>query len=172
MSIKILDRICLVAIIVVVVLSAFWVVKSNMRERLDVQERNNLLAKRLDSLTLADANLQELNRIIKEKKQDLASLNALIPEVAEIGQFLKHMDGLIKARNTNLVTLQPMGAVDKDLYKQIPIQMSLTGSFVDFYQLLQDFESMERLINIEKMTIADTGGGACRIDLTALVFER
>jgi len=173
MSIKILDRICLVAIIVIVALSGFWVVKSNMRERLDVQERNNLLTKRQDNLTLADANLQELNRIIAEKKADLASLNAMIPEVAEIGQFLKHLDGLIKARDITLVTLQPSGAVAKELYEQIPIQMSLVGLFVNSYQLLQDFEGMDRLINIEKMTITNTGrDGTCRIDLTAVVFER
>ena len=173
LSIKNLDRICLVAIIVITALSGFWVVKSGMNQRLATQKANEALTKRMDGLVLADASLQHLREIVAEKKSDLKFLNSQIPESAEIGKFLKQMDELIGAREINLISIQPMATVKEALYTRIPIQMTLTGSFANAYHLLRDFEGMDRLINVERMMMARLGDDEmCKIDLTTVVFER
>lgn len=173
LSIKNLDRICLVVIVVIIVLCGFWVVKSGMNQRLTAQKANELFDKRTDDLALADVSLQRLREIVAEKKSNLKFLNARIPESAEIGKFLKQMDELIQARQIKLISIQPLTTVEEPLYTKIPIQLTLTGSFVNTYRLLRDFEGMDRLINVEKLMIAKLGADEiCKVDLTTVVFER
>jgi Tfp pilus assembly protein PilO len=173
LSIRNLDRICLVAIVVIVVLSGFWVAKNGMNRRLETQKANELLTKRLEDLTLANASLQHLRKVVADKRSDLKFLNAQIPESAEIGKFLRRMDELIGAREINLISIQPMATTQETLYTRIPIQMSLTGSFINAYRLLRDFEGMDRLINVERLLIAKLGEDeTCKVDLTTVVFER
>jgi len=172
-SIKNLDRLCLIVIIVVTVLSAFWVVKSGMTQRLTAQKKNDLLSKRMDDLVLADASLQRINEIVAEEKDQLKFLNALIPESAEIGKLLKRLNGLIKARHISLISIQPLATVKEALYSRIPIQMTLTGAFADAYRLLCDFEGMDRLVRVERIAIVKVGEGeSCKVDLTISIFER
>lgn len=173
LSIRNLDRICLVAVIMITVLSGFWVVKNGMKEELVTRKANDLLTQRMDDLTLADTSLQHLREIVAEKKSNLKSLNAQIPESAEIGKFLKQVDVLLGARRIKLISIQPLATVKEALYTKTPIQMALTASFVDTYYILRDLEGMDRLISVEKMMIAKLGDdGTCKVDLTSAIFER
>jgi len=173
LSIKNLDRICLLVVIVVTALGGFWVVRDGLRQRTVVQQKLELLSKRMDDLTLADASLQPLRALVAEKKGELQALNELIPDSAGIGKLIKQMDGLIKVRDIDLLSIQPQAMVKNSSYTRTPIQIMLTGSFENAYYFLQDLEGVDRLIDVQKLLIAKSGdSGNCSIDLTANVYER
>ena len=59
----------------------------------------------------------------------------------------------MKKRKVTLVSLQPIASVEEKLFTKIPIKLMLKGSFVNIYNLLYDFETMNRMLVAENMTI-------------------
>jgi len=173
LSIRNLDRICLLLVVAVTCLVGFWVWRDGMEQRMASQQRQALLTKRTGDLALADAGLERLRGLAAEKKATLQNVNRRVPDSAEIGKLIRQMDGWIKARDIKLVSIQPRAKVKTPSYTRIPIRIVLTGSFPNTYHLLRDLEGADRLIDVVRMQISEAGNGRnCRIDLTANVFER
>ncbi len=173
LSIRNLDRICFLLVIVVTCMGGFWVFRDAVERRATIQQEQELLSKRRDDLVLADASLQPLRALVVEKTAALQALNDRIPESAEIGKLIKQMDGLIRARDINLLSIQPQTKVREPSYTKIPVQIALSGSFESAYHFLRDLEGVDRLIDVQTMLISkSSGGGNCSIDLTANVYER
>ena len=173
LDIKTLDRICLVTVSVVFLLSGYWVVSRAVRQLQDVRQQNSLLSGSLKDLALAETNLQRLNAAISETKQQIKQLNERIPDSAEVGEFLKQLNTLMTERGIVLESFKPLPIVEEKRFKKIPIRLISTGSFVNIYQLLCDLETMSRFADVEKALIANIDGGSeCRFDLTTSIFER
>jgi len=173
LSINNLDRICLLVVIAAISLGGFWIFRQGIEQRSVIRQQKDLLSSRMEDLTLADENLRRLRSLVDDKARQLQALNEKIPDSAEIGKFIRQVATLIKAREISLLNIQPQAILREPAYKKIPIQIILTGSFLNTYHLLRDFEGMDRLMDIERMLIAKVGGGGnCRIDMTANVFER
>jgi Tfp pilus assembly protein PilO len=69
--------------------------------------------------------------------------------------------------------MQPMASVEEKLYTKIPIKLMLQGSFVNIYNLLYDFETMNRMLIAENMTISRSNlDEDCQAELTANVYQR
>ena len=173
LDIKTLDRICLVTVVVVFLLSGYWVVSRALRQLRDVRQQNELLAGSLKDLALAETNLQRLNAAISETRQQIKELNDRIPDSAEVGEFLKQLNTLMTERSIVLESFKPLPIVEEKRFKKIPIRLISTGSFVNIYELLCDLETMNRFVDVGKVTIAKLDAGSkCRFDLTTSIFER
>ena len=172
-KIKIVDRMCLVMVIVVSVASGFWVVNSSAKQQKKAQEEKDLFIKRSKALGHAEKNLRDLGKILANNKKVLSSMNERIPESAGMGTFLKQLDALMKRRNISLLSVQPLAPDVKKEYTRIPIHLLFRGDYVMVYHLLHDLESMTRVLALEKLTISKPSMTQdCRVDLTASVFER
>jgi len=172
-SIKNLDRICLVVVITVSMLVGYSVASIGIKQRNIIRQENELLAKGSADLNLTEANLQHLKTVLNATRTKLKALNKRIPESAEIGNFLKQIDLLIIKRKIGLIRIEPLATVEESLYTKIPIRMVLKGDFVNVYQLLYDLETMNRMLIMEEIVISKSEKKAdCRADLTVSVFER
>ena len=173
LSFKNLDRICLFTIIVVVGMCGFWVAKLGVKQKTQIRQENALFAGCLKNTKLAESNLQRLNAGIKAVKNELKAIKEQIPETVEIGKFLKQLDSLVKRRNVELITLQPLPEEQEKYFTKIPIRLMFKGTFNDNYHLLCELETMERLLVAEKITISKPGiGEQCRVDLNLNVFKQ
>jgi Tfp pilus assembly protein PilO len=66
-----------------------------------------------------------------------------------------------------------MASVEETLYTKIPIKLMLKGSFSNIYNLLYDFETMNRMVVAENMTISRSNFAEdCQAELTANVYQR
>jgi len=173
LSMKHLDRICLAIIIIVSVLCGYWVVGNGIKQKQDIQQNKKLLTRQLNNLQLAEASVVQLKTILKEKEAGLTILRDKIPESEELGKLIKHLDGLIRSREIDLLTLQPLPGVKEESYTRIPVRLIFKGSFINVYQLLHDFEVMDRILRMDKIAIVLIEiENLCRVDLTASVFAR
>lgn len=172
LSLKYLDRICLIVVIIITGLSFYGVVRQVAAKKDVIRQTRELFSTRNNDLTLADASFEQLETILAEQRNALEALNERVPDSAEMGEFLKQLDILIKARNIDLATLQPLSVATGPLYTRIPLQMAFRGSFDNVYNLLHDFENMNRMLAVDRMTITRGGDGSCSVKLTASVFER
>ena len=173
LSIKNLDRICLFIILLLSGAGVFWITGQGVKQDLQIRKEKNLLASRQKNLGKVESNLQQLNAALEATRQEIVSLNERVPDSTDMGKFLKELDALIKRRNIDLITIQPMPKVKERQFARIPVRMIYQGAFNNLYHLLYDLETMNRMLVMEKMNISKSGPGTnCRVDLTANIFER
>jgi len=173
MNLRNLDRMCISVIIVVSILCGYWAVSRALKLKEQIQQENDLLSKGMKDLNLAATSLEQLKGALKNTRRQFEALNERIPGSGRIGEFLKQLDILMKERAIALISLHPMPAVKEKVYARIPIRLILKGSFFNIYHMLQDLETMNRIVVMEKITIKKSDPAKeCRVDLTAGVFER
>jgi Tfp pilus assembly protein PilO len=175
MALKIhtLDRVCLALIITVPLAFGYWTVNWTFKQHRLLRQENDLLAKKLKDLNLAETNLQHLKKVLDTARKELNILNERIPESAKIGEFLKHVNLLVKERNVNLISLHPQPIVEEKHCNRIPIRLVFEGPFGNVYQLLYDLETMNRMVVMETMQMTKSNQAqTCRVNMTASVFER
>ena len=171
--IKTLDRLCVVAIVVVCVACGYVLLSRAIKEHRQVRQENELLSKRTQDLAKAENSLQRMNLLLESTQTELRALNQSIPDSARMGEFLKQLDSLMTERWVELVNVQPLPKEEEKLYTSIPLRLVFKGSFLNIYGLLHDFETMNRTMVMQKMSIQrKRNDPECRVDLTASVFER
>lgn len=172
-SIKTLDRICLLTVAVVFLACGFWVMSRGVRQLRQIRQENDFLSRSLKDVALAETNLQRLNAAITEIREQMKALKERIPESAKTGEFLKQLDALMKERKIALESFQLLPVVKKKFFTRVPIRLISRGSFVNIYHLLHDLEAMNRLVDVEQITITNPDAGpACQFEMTTSIFER
>jgi Tfp pilus assembly protein PilO len=138
-----------------------------------IRQEKDVLSTTFKDLVLADTNLQELDAAIAETRKQVQAFNELIPDSADVGEFLKQLDGLMKKRSVVLETFEAQPTVKETLFTRIPIRLISRGRFVDIYYLVHDLEAMNRLADVEKILITNPDADlTCRLDMTTSIFQR
>ena len=172
-SVKTLDRIGLFLVISLSLACGYWVIKDSLSKHRELRQDNKILSSSLGKLKLAEDNFKNINLLMKQTKKELDFLDKRIPKSVNIGEVLKEIDYSTKKRKVTLISLQPMPRIEENLYTKIPIKLMLKGSFINIYNLLYDFESMNRMLVTENMTISRSNlAEDCQAELTANVYQR
>ena len=173
LKIQTLDRVCLILIVTGSIVLGYWTLNWTFKQHRLLNQENELLAKKLKDLNLAETNLQHVKAVLHVARKELNFLNERIPESAKIGEFLKNVNILVKERKVNLISLSPQPVVEEKHCNRVPIRLMFEGPFGSVYQLLYDLETMNRMVVMGKMQITKPDKAQyCRVDLTASVFER
>ena len=172
-NVKTLDRIGLLLVIIISFTSGYWVIKDSLKKHVQIQEENEIVSKGLDQLRSTEHNFKNINSLMSQTKKELEFLDKRIPKAVNIGDVLKEIDYAMKKRKIALLSLQPMPSVEEKLYTKIPIKLMLKGSFNSIYNLLYDFETMNRMLVAENIRISRSNlAEDCQAELTANVYQR
>ena len=172
-NVKKLDRIGLLLVIIISFTCACWVINDSLKKHVQIQEENKIISKGLDQLRSTEHNFKNINSLMSQTKKELEFLDKRIPKAVNIGEVLKEIDYTMKKRKVTLVSLQPMPSVEEKLYTKIPIKIMLKGSFNNIYNLLYDFETMNRMLVAENIRISRSNlAEDCQAELTANVYQR
>jgi Tfp pilus assembly protein PilO len=173
LSLRTLDRLCLVIVILALAGSGFWVLGQAIVQRREIRIEQEILSKKMQDLKVTEIGLRQLQAVLRDKRTAIAALDERVPESAQMGRFLKELGGLTKRRQVLLISLQPMPPVEEKLYIRNPVNLVCKGPFINVYQLLVDFESMNRLLEMGTLKITRTAEERlCQVDLVVNVFER
>ena len=173
LTIKNLDRICLTIVVVVVLVGGYLAFSKVTTLKKQYQIEKEILSKRMAEANVATANLKDLKTALTETQAELTYLNERIPAAGKIGLFLRQVDGLMARRGIVLDSIRPQAAIEEKDYFKIPIRLEFTGKFVNVYQLLQDFEYMNRIVIMDNMVIRrQQNQTECQAELMINVFER
>ncbi len=166
------DRFCLLIVVVVSLVSGYFIVNNVNRQKRRISQENDLISEKLKKLNLAEANLENLKKFLDDTKKELKVINDQIPETAKIGMLLREIDSLMKEREELLINIEPLPPIMESHYKRIPIRMEFRGSFENTYKILYDLETMNRLLVMERIKIFKSNVDKnCKVDLTTSVFE-
>jgi Tfp pilus assembly protein PilO len=173
LGIKTIDRICVVLAISVSLACGYWVINQAIKKQKQVRQENEILSQGIVELESAEVNFEHFNKLLLDTKEQLESLDKIVPEVVNIGEVLTEIDLLMKQRQITLLSLQPQPKVEEEIYAKIPVRLRFKGSFVDIYHFLYDLETMDRMLVAENMNITRNNlDEKCQAELTASVYQR
>ena len=172
-NVKTLDRIGILLIIALSFTCGYWVIRNSVSKHKQLRQENDIVAKSLNQLRSTEDNFKNINSLMIQTKKELEFLDRRIPKSVNIGEVLKEIDSFMKKRKVTLISMQPMASVEEKLYTKIPIKLMLKGSFINIYNLLYDFETMNRMLVTENITISRSNFAEnCQAELTANVYQR
>ncbi len=111
------------------------------------------------------ANLPQLEAEIKQLQERLKASVARLPEEKEIPTLLTQVNSLGEESGLAFTLFRPQGAVKKDFYAEVPIQVRVEGSFHALGAFFDRIGKMERIVNIGALSVAPapaTGPGGRR----------
>jgi len=173
LSIKNIDRICIVIILLIALGSGYLVSNRLVKQKRLLRQENQLLSKRIKDMNLAEISLKQIRTVLDNARRELKALNERIPEKAEIGALIHQLDAKFRARKIILAGFMPQPPQKEKLYTKVPLRLTFTGTFKNIYHLLDDLETMNRLLVVEQITVkGGESGDENTVDLIANVFER
>jgi Tfp pilus assembly protein PilO len=173
LSLRTLDRICLIIIVLAAITCGYAVVSWGFKQQDLIRQENAILSKKLEDLSLAETNLQRLRSILDSTQNELKILNDRIPDSTKIGEFLKQVNALMEQKKVDLISIHPEAIVEEKKCNRIPVRLIFKGSFDQVYQILHEIETMNRTVVMEKMQITKSvDSKLCHVDLTANIFQR
>jgi type IV pilus assembly protein PilO len=119
----------------------------------------------LDSLQRQIALKEQVARQIEKHKQELADLQknlqmamARLPEQKEIPGLLSSVSQAGIKQGLEFVLFEPMSAVPKEFYAEIPVKITVTGGYHDLARFFEKVARLPRIVNIEDIKIDRRAG--------------
>ncbi|MDF1590182.1 MAG: type 4a pilus biogenesis protein PilO [Desulfobacterales bacterium] len=172
-SIKQLDRACLITVVIVSLVCGFVAVRHVTNKKRFFETERNVLLNKMKEINLAATNLETLQVNLTDIKKELSDLNERIPETGKIGLLLQQIDALMKRHEITLISIEPLPVSQDKIYLRNPIKLLFKGSFVNSLHLIRNLEGMNRIMVMETLTITrEEISDQCQVELTTTVFER
>ncbi len=173
LNLKNLDRICLLAILSITLVSAGLVFHLDAKRRKGEAQKNHFISQQIKKLTSAEQNTKQLEVELKNSRNELAAFNQKIPEAPEFGAFLDQLDRRMKQKNLELISVQPAAEVEEKTFMKIPVRMIFNGTFINIFNMIHALETTGRTVVMENISIAKSDLDArCRVELLANIFSR
>lgn len=136
--------------------------------RQEINHKRELLEK-LREETARNADLARANTEIGER---LADIEARLPSTKELDDVVRRVSDLAVKSGLAAPVLQSDTPVEAALYREQPLDMSLSGTFDSFYKFLLEIEQMPRITRIPdlKMTRITTEDGVMKVEFTLSIY--
>ena len=125
-------------------------------------------------LTDAEGSVDRLDEEIRRVGAEIEASEALLPRDLNLDSFLEQLGDLAASTGTRIEKLTPYREEEYRLYRALPLEVFISGSFLSVYEFLDRVENGERLSRIEELKIqGDRSGGPCRAEMRlALYYAR
>lgn len=171
---KTLDIACLSVFVIVAIGGGYLVANSvasqARRTTQHIQNMEGLLWK----LGEAERALATVETAVQANQDALEALRKRLPESRDMGEFLSALDEVTKRNGVVLSKVAPGETVANELCHRIAVQFHCKGAFADLHATLHGIETMERIVQIEQVSISGGGapGAQCSMDVSCGVFSQ
>jgi Tfp pilus assembly protein PilO len=119
--------------------------------------RKNIISKKieLEETLIKERNMSKLNEKVKIIEPKLEELNNIFINENKELEFITTLEGV--AINNNVkqtINLMTESAIAENGYKKIPLNLSVTGNFINVVKYLTEIESLNYYIDIKNFNIS------------------
>lgn len=100
----------------------------------------------------------DIERYLLDLDNKITLVNKMMPNDADIGNFLVYIENTSKASGLELVQLQPGVAINKNGYREIPVEILVKGNYFQTLQFLSKLESLPRFSAVNNVLIQARSG--------------
>lgn len=132
------------------------------------QFREEWIAKKTQAV-----NLDEYRRQLAEIDRSFGALLKQLPNRAEMGDLLVDINKAAQGRGLLVELFKPGGEVPRDFYAEVPITLTLIGSYHDIGGFTGDIAKLPRIVTLNDLNLTTTGGkeGVLTLRTTAKTFR-
>lgn len=134
-------------------------IESIVAQSEDVQREINLARSK-------EEELKKIKEINEKNKIELENLKSILPDKQEVAVILKNIQSLANNTRLRMPIFTPAREVEKEIYTEWPIQISIEGSFHNLGIFLDQISRIKKIFNIDSLTIASFQGTGANPDLT------
>jgi len=163
------------AVIALVIYGGFWyfVTSGTRKETKDLQAQIDTLKKANAEAQIASQRLSEFRAAYKNKQEELAELNALLPEQRELTKVLEGIQDRAHITGLSLRKFAPKDDVQQDFYSGKKIEVAVQSSFSGLRAFFDQMAHYQRIVSINNFEVKQLDKQAlsktieARFDLTA-----
>ena len=163
------------AVIALVIYGGFWylVTSGTRKETKDLQAQIETLKKANAEAQIASQRLSEFRTAYKNKQEELAELNALLPEQRELTKVLEGIQDRARITGLSLRKFSPKDDIQQDFYSGKKIDVAVQSSFSGLRAFFDQMAHYQRIVSINNFEVKQLDKQAlsktieARFDLTA-----
>ena len=138
---------------VVAILWFAWL--KGVAEQLDAERAREDQLKQVYREKLVQAvNLDALKKQLEQVQQYVTQLEKQLPSKAEMDALLSDINQAGLGRSLQFELFRPGQVIVKDYYAELPIQISLTGTYHDMGLFAADVANLSRIVTLNVLAIA------------------
>lgn len=118
-----------------------------------INEEATAERERLVSLREKASNLEEVRRAVNELDRELSAALARLPDRKEIPTLLNGLSELASASGLRITKFRQMDEVPRDYYAEVPVELSMQGSFHQVASFFARVPQLSRLINVSRISM-------------------
>lgn len=125
------------------------------REHDGLKAELSKLQNEIDEKTRVVANLPRLQKEYDQLNQELAQALTELPNSKEIPSLLTSITTLGKNAGLDFLIFKPKGEAVKDFYAEVPVDITVAGSFYSVANFFAAVSNLPRIVNISNVAFAD-----------------
>lgn len=125
------------------------------REHVGLKAELSKLQNEIDEKTRIVANLPKLQQEYDQLNQELAQALTELPNSKEIPSLLTSITTLGKNAGLDFLVFKPRTETVKDFYAEVPVDITIAGSFYSVANFFAAVSNLPRIVNISNVAFAD-----------------
>ncbi len=146
----------LAAILVVEGAALYWgLYAPRQKELADLRGKLEKLQHEVQEKTRIANNLPKLKKEYQQLQKDLENALTELPNQKEIPSLLTGITSVGKGAGLDFLLFRPKGEVPKDFYAEVPVDISVSGSFYGVANFFTAVGNLPRIVNITNVSFTD-----------------
>src|ERR1039457_2548495 len=125
------------------------------REHEGLKTELSRLQNEIEEKTRVVANLPRLQQEYNQLNQELAQALTELPNSKEIPSLLTSITTLGKNAGLDFLVFKPRGEAVKDFYAEVPVDITISGSYYSVANFFAAVSNLPRIVNISNVAFAD-----------------
>ncbi len=164
--------VCLLALVVLLILAAWFFDWSDQMARVGGSEAAEIALKSEYKTKAAQAvNLVAYERQYKEVDVTFGAMLRQLPNRQQVESLLVQINQAGLQRGLQFDLIKPGAESLREFYAELPIQIRVTGAYHDLGGFANDVAHLSRIVTLSDMTIAPTKDGVLGMDTVARTFR-
>jgi type IV pilus assembly protein PilO len=152
----------------------YWFHIKNLQTSLvNVGNEENTLRNDLETKAVLAANLEAYRAQMMEMEDSFGELLRQLPSRTEVPGLLEDITFTGLGSGLDFSSISPENEVAREFYIELPITISVSGSYHDFGAFVSGVASLDRIVTLHDFEISTTGENRneLRMDITARTYR-
>lgn len=108
---------------------------------------------KLNELEKATADAETITKQMEEMKNAISFFESKLPPKSQIHNVLEDITVIAKRQGLTSKSIKTLKQISCDGYIEKPLEMQLSGDFSSYYSFLLELEKMERIAQIQELSL-------------------
>lgn len=155
----------------VLVLGYFLHIKNMLDDLERVRGQESELKSEFERKQAKAANLDAYKQQMKEMEVSFGTMLRQLPSKTEVDDLLVDISQTGLSSGIEFELFKPQSEKKIDFYAELPIQISMVGSYHQFGDFVSGIAALPRIVTLHNISLKDVKGGKLQMDVQAKTYR-